>query len=213
MKKSRTAWIALVMSAVASVLTFSRSTYLGCFGSGVIYAVIQKKWVWLCIGVVASGALIAVTTSDNQSYSILRRETALARIGSWEDGVRLIQHAGVFGYGFDMLRSVNEPGFGEKNDHTISHATAGIDNSVLFIIATTGIPGIMAFIWMIFSIYVVALRNMRLRPWLLLYMSAVLIHSFFVHSLFTPWITAGIVLLYQDSNSDQAIIHTNTKKP
>ena len=100
----------------------------------------------------------------------------------------------VFGYGFNLLRTIQEPGLSTKEPFQISHASGGVDNSFLFVLVTSGIVGGICFIRFCISLWNMGKKlaetkkERRLGMIFLISLVAIAAHSMFVNSFFYPWI-------------------------
>jgi O-antigen ligase len=114
--------------------------------------------------------------------------------------IELVKQKPIFGYGFNLLRSIQESGV-VGGDTQRSHAGAGVDNSFLFVLVTTGIIGGTAWIYLLVSMGKMGIylmrnkRNEMLGEVHILSLSAICIHSLFVNSLFYPWIMIWMWIL------------------
>ena len=95
--------------------------------------------------------------------------------------------------GFNSYRyAQRDYGFLEK-DWQENHAGAGADSSLLFVLATTGLIGLMAYSWLWLGIYKLALKAKSAV--FLASLTALCAHSFFLNSLFYAWIMAWLWML------------------
>lgn len=174
----------------ALILTLSRSTYLAAIGSGVGYMLFGKTWKPL-FALLACVAIVLFAPIPNREITpILRWETGQARITNWQENILMVGKAPVFGVGFNLL------GSDRVNTYTPlpSHARAGVDNSFLFVLRTTGIVGAAAYIYLLVAMVrlgEVLCRQKKLivlGQTYLLSLLAIFIHSMFINSFFYPWI-------------------------
>jgi len=180
---------AIVLSALT--LTLSRSSYVSFIGIVFLYAWWKKSWKILIGIVVFIGILFWLPLPQKNVTPILRLETSVSRMTNWAQSVELIKKAPVFGHGFNLLRSIQEPGYGKKDTENISHASAGVDNSFLFVLATTGLVGAVAWGYLLFSMWKLGRKNIVY----VLSLVAIGIHSLFVNSMFYPWIMIWMWIL------------------
>ena len=95
------------------------------------------------------------------------------RFDNYREGIGLWQKSPIFGLGFNALRYY-------RND-PISHSAGGLDSSLLFVLATTGVVGLLA--------YLNLLRWLWQKSLLLcVSLAALLVHSLFVNSLFYAFV-------------------------
>jgi len=195
--------IGLIGIFVAFLLTFSRSSYLAAVVAIIVYAVCmkQKKFliglIFLCLGIVFIPAI------GGESTTVFRQVTAFARITNWQEGMQLFMKSPFFGYGFNMVRALphNAPTLAVG---TIARSTSGFDNSIVFVLVTTGLFGCITFLYMGSRLFLVGLSLLKKRLYApgsvyISTLAGLLIHSMFLNTLFYPqimilfWIMTGAV--------------------
>jgi len=97
--------------------------------------------------------------------------------------MKIIQDHPVFGVGFNAYRYA-QLNYGFRNDKAerISHADSGVDNSMLFVLATTGVVGFLFYLFM--WIRILKTANVLIIASVI----GVVIDSLFVNSLFYTYI-------------------------
>lgn len=237
-KKLELIFIMMIFS-VALVLTYSRSAYLAA-GLGILTIGLLKSRKLLIIAIILGLAAFSVLPRAQERANDLIHSaqsllfntaenpdpTARLRIKSWDQTLLLILKKPWFGSGYNTLRSVKvQEGFVENTE---VHSASGSDSSILTILATTGILGLVPFLWLYWSILATAFKTWRKKTMaiqqskinesfsgrgyglgLLAGMIGLVGHSFFVNSLLFPhimifiWILAGIL--------NWAYVHENCK--
>jgi len=81
-----------------------------------------------------------------------------------------------------------EKGYLNSSNWQTNHAGAGADNSYLFVLATSGTIGLIAFGYLMFSF----------SPWWL--MAPIMVHSLFNNAWFYPWV---IILAFVVTSLDK----------
>jgi hypothetical protein len=175
-KNSRWIIAGQTVTVLALLLTYSRSSFLALGAAVVVWAVIEKRWKLFIVLAVFVG-LVLILPHGN-TLSLLRADSTLARVGNWGEGVTLVMKAPVFGYGFDTLR------YARPSANEISKSAAGLDSSILFILATTGLVGCAAYA----NLVIAMIRAGRHATFYIASVAALLVHSLFVNSLFYPWV-------------------------
>lgn len=197
--------IGQLLSFAALLLTYSRSGYVALFIGLLVYAVCMRKLKILVIGFMLFAALLFVLPkSDGEGVNLLRTASTFARVGNWQRGFLLIKESPVFGFGFNTLRFVQErKNFIDTKSTVPSKAGAGLDDSFQFVWVTTGIIGLLSYLWIVFCIgklFVRLLNNRASRVLGVVGLSgllATIVHSQFINSLFYPqilmwwWIMSG----------------------
>lgn len=191
----------------AIILTFSRSSYLGAAAVLVVIGVLKSPKVlasflvlfivfFLLIGQVRARVVGAVTLD----------QTSKARIESWQRAIVITRNQPLLGVGFNTYRFAQaKAGFFSFDNPEGGHSGAGSDSSLLLILATTGIIGLAAYIFLLLKIIARTAKNAKVSALHLGALSAsigLLVHSQFVNSLLFPqimlpfWFIVGLVTVH-----------------
>ncbi|HLC99524.1 MAG TPA: O-antigen ligase family protein [Patescibacteria group bacterium] len=201
---SLTRLMALSILIAALLLTFSRSSYvafvLGFFV--IILLTIRRSWWMLIFGVaVLVVSFLSSPRIQERVEGIFTIDvTAQKRIESWSSIIFLASEHPLLGVGYNTLRYaqfeeglITDPG---------EHSAGGSDSSLLTILATTGIVGLLAFVWL--SVSAVALSwkvfvakhadefSRGLGLGMIGGLAVLFAHSQFVNSLLYPHILAMV---------------------
>jgi len=153
-------------------LTFSRASYL-VFVVGLVYILVTHKKIKLFFLLILLGIIIYVIPKPfGEGVNLLRTFSIYSRLGSWQQGGALFLDKPLLGWGYNTLRGTDNSRF-------------QIDNSYLFLLATTGLFGIIAFI----NLFLHIIKNTTNES-LKILAFAILFHSLFNNSLFYIWISA-----------------------
>ncbi len=155
-----------LIAFVALLLTYSRGSWLAFIAGITAYAVLRRKKILMAGIAVFIAIVVVLPKTAGSTLDILRTDSALARVANWHEGLALWQEKPLFGYGFNTVRSVI--GF-------------GLDSSMIFVAATTGVIGLAAFGFLLWSLA-------RSGGEMAVFITAILVDSFFVNSAFYPWI-------------------------
>ena len=185
------------LTFAAFLLTYSRSSYTAFIGSALVASLIKKNWRYLggAVVVLALGILL-LPKRDSVGTKLQRNETVWARVESYKRAALVYWDNPILGVGFNSYRYEQLQRGWLKNENFASHSGAGVDSSILFLLATTGSAGGIAFLWFVFSLakYFKQTGNFMAQVSL----AGVLIHSLFVNSLFLPsamvWLAVLTVL-------------------
>lgn len=181
-----------VITLIALALTSSRSSFLA-LGAGVItYCLLNKQWIWILGLAVLIGVYVVIPKPTMEAFRLDRTISAFARVENWQKSILLFQKEPIFGTGFGNKRRI------QSSVHVVedipNNAGSGIDSSLLFVLATTGIMGFFCFLYVIKNIIALiwdALRknsSYTLGTVVLVCMIALLVHSVFTNSWFYPWV-------------------------
>lgn len=179
-------------------LTYSRSSYLAyLIGMGVIAFTKRTPRFFLIILLLgALTLLILPRQSGGEGIRLERTSTAQARIGSWENALVISRDHPLIGVGFNAFRYAQRDYGFLKERWQESNAGAGADSSLLFVLATTGIFGFGVYLKLIWHISQIGEKDKVI----LASLAALFVHSWFLNSLFYPWIMAWMwILLAKES--------------
>ncbi|MBI2430723.1 MAG: O-antigen ligase family protein [Candidatus Levybacteria bacterium] len=181
-----------VLTFCAILLTFSRGAFIMFFVSMGVF-LMQIKKARLLFGIaVLSIIFLGLVSRFNQSEgtNLFRTTSNLARIESVNRAITIFLDNPIFGVGFNNYRYAKlRYGFTSKSKYE-DHAGAGTDNSFLFVLATTGIIGFSAYVYLWYSI-VRNLRNIVITSSLV----GLFVNALFINSLFYPFIMAWVWIL------------------
>jgi O-antigen ligase len=183
---------------VALILTFSRSAWL-MFGVVVlVYGVLKAHFLVLLSFLLFFSAYYAVPRIQTRLSGIADpADSAHFRLISWGNTLEIIKDNPVFGVGFNAYRyAQKEYGFLDQ-DTVHDHAGAGSDSSLLFVVATTGIVGLISYLWGFGGSVLLAFKQSKSTAILLLALTFSLLgNSQFINSLFYPQIMFLVFSLY-----------------
>ena len=175
-------------------LTYSRTGFIALFAASAFYSRTIKSWRFMLITsiVLISTLLILPRAPGGEGVKLERTSSIKARLINWQNSASIFVKNPVLGVGFNTYRyAQKQAGFLDPSKWLKSHAGAGADSSLLFIAATTGIIGLIFFIRYLNSIWKISSGNLCLRASLV----ALFFHSFFLNSLFYPFVLIWISLL------------------
>ncbi|MDP3888791.1 MAG: O-antigen ligase family protein [bacterium] len=185
-------WL-IIYSALA--LTYSRASYLAyLLGMGTIAYFKKSPKFFVCIFAFLIVTILLLPRPGGEGVKLERESTIKYRIINWGQSLTIARDHPVFGVGFNAYRySQRDYGFLDFANWRSSHAGGGADSSLLFVLATTGIFGLLAYLWLWWKIIITSLK--RKDALILATVSALLIHSLFDNSLFYPWVMGWIWIL------------------
>jgi O-antigen ligase len=176
-------------------LTFSRGSYLAFFSSFFLYALIYlRKYLILSLILLFLAYNfnprfnLRINNALNSAYSLVVKTektldpTSYLRLKSWEVGINLFKKHPFLGVGYNNLPYLQKT---EWTFLTDSHASSGIDSSLLTVLASSGIFGLFFYLWIFFGI----IKNLiqKTNPFkigIIFGIFCLFIHSIFVNTLF-----------------------------
>jgi len=175
-------------------LTFSRLTYLALFLGVSYFSLAKKKFQFLSLVFLLLAIVLVAPKPGGEGVNLLRTNSLDAKLKNYGQALTIIKKNFWLGVGFNAYRfAQRDHSFLSPKDWQNSNAGAGTDDSFLFVLATTGIFGLSAFLWLWIKIMTYAAAK---SPFLLLPSGIVILtSSFFVNCLFYPWVVFWLWLL------------------
>lgn len=175
------------VAGVALLLTYSRSSYLALLGGTGVAIIVLKRWkegVFLVLLFLL--VVVYIPKPGGDTLSLDRYDSTVSRMQNWRQTITRIRERPVFGYGFNVVPFLA----GEEASDLPGRRGAGIDSSILFVGVTTGLVGLLSYVWLLGEQVRLTLRSKdgALKALVLSSYGAVLVHSLFVNSLFYPWV-------------------------
>lgn len=180
-----------ILIFLALLLTFSRSSYLMFFISTLTLGILQKSKKIILTSIVLSAMLLGgfhiYTLTVSEPRNIDRTKSATFRINTWQQGLTIFQQSPILGVGYNNYRYALKEYNLAGDDFLSSHGSTSNDSSLLFVLATTGVVGLLSFLTFLYFIA----KNNEITSALIL---GVFTHSIFNNSLFYPPILLSILL-------------------
>ncbi|MEK9176441.1 MAG: O-antigen ligase family protein [Patescibacteria group bacterium] len=196
--------IILVLSFISIILTYSRGALLMLGVSTLTYCVLLKKYKLLGVFI---GIMIVIFIALSPGFylentNLLRMASVGQRIETSKDALNIYSKNPVFGVGFNNLRYAREKyGFHDTSKVGPSHSAAGADNSFVFVLVTTGIPGLIIYILLLYKTFKLGFNNLKKNKFALILvvsLAGLAVNSLTINSLFYGfvmiwvWILAGL---------------------
>ncbi len=198
--------VSLPVFFVAILLTFSRSTYLS-LSIGMLYVCFMQSRKLLVIMVLV-GSIIFLSSNKLQnrindaviSFRAVFTEktlsldpTAKLRVESWQHGLEIWGDSPILGVGYNTLRYENlKRGYAEYD----KHSSGGFDSSLLTVLATTGLLGLIFYVWFFYRVLVVSIKTQSKHAiGVIASIICLMVHSLFVNSLLFPLILVPFMVL------------------
>lgn len=172
----RSPWIWVLLAAV--FLTFSRSSWGMLALAILVYGVFKYRWLLVLSLLVAFSTYFFVPRVQTRLSGVTDpADSATLRLVSWGNAWEICRDNLVLGVGFNTYRYVQRDYGFLTPDSVDIHSGAGADSSLLFVLATTGIFGLVMFV-----LGFTYMRGVMLSA----VFAGLLLHSQFVNSLFYP---------------------------
>ena len=188
-KKTIKMFVAIVFLGLALALTYSRAGYLALLiGSFVL--LLRRGYLKYFVLLLILFILIVINLPrpPSEGVQLERTKSVVARLTNYRETLAIVQKSPIFGVGFNNLCAARQKFI--KRENPLSHSCSGSDSSVLFILSTVGIVGLILIIhWFLRSIYL--FRNSILFVSLT---SSLIVSSLFANTFFYPWLMGFMAL-------------------
>lgn len=181
---------------IALALTYSRASYLLYLAGIFVLSIFRKKYLFL-IAVIFIGfiTILILPRPGGEGVRLERESTIIFRIINWQQSIAIAKDHLLFGVGFNAYRYTQRDfGFLPFANWEANHAGGGADSSLLFTLATTGIFGLLTFLWIWVKAILLSIKQQKIVVIAVIF--GLLVHSFFVNSLFYPWIMAWFWVIF-----------------
>jgi O-antigen ligase len=192
-KKKKWPSAALILFFLVSLaFSYSRAGYLAILASG-LYIFWKfanlKNFIFLTAGFLL--LLYFLPRPAGVGVKLERVFSISTRLQNYQQTTLIWSKSPLFGIGYNNLCLARQKYFASE---PASHACSGSDNSILMLLATTGIVGLMIFVNLLVAFWRVVGKSrfsLAFRTSAL----AILVHSQFTNSLFYPWVLGFLAIL------------------
>ena len=190
-------WVVWGIVYLALALTYSRASWLAFFVGMSFLSFYKKSWkLFLFIIGLLFLTWFLIPQPVGEGGKLTRTYTIQSRFENYQQAVKIIKERPILGVGFNTLRYYQKKqGFLTEENWQTNQAGAGLDNSWLFVLATTGVLGFVSYLWLGWKA-LGRFKNILVVSSLVV----VFIHSFFLNSLFYPWVMAWLWLLSTENS-------------
>lgn len=177
--------ILLTLTLISIFLTFSRSAVIALITGTTVFLILEnrKKFIIALFTILVFVFIISSKYFYIENINPFRVVSTQARIETTSNALSIIRDHPILGIGFNAYRYVQiQYGFRKADGGLKSHADAGVDNSLLFVLATSGIVGFSIYVLLLYRI----LSRYKKNSLVVASLSGIIINSMFVNSLFYP---------------------------
>lgn len=189
----KTSKILLGLTLIALVLTFSRASYLSLF-SGLAFLFVSSTKIrktFIPLSILFLSLVLLAPKPFGEGVNLFRTFSISSRLHNYQQGIKLSLKNPFTGLGFNTLSTHQS-----VDTNTISRASAGLDSSFLFVLSTTGVLGLSAYLCLLRSLF-----RLTSHSFLQAGLVSLIIHSFFNNTLF--YIPILILLLLSFSFTER----------
>ncbi len=171
-----------LLTLIAIFLTYSRSALLMLMTGSFVFLFLntRRSFAILIVVVFLLATTLLPKAYKTEGTNLFRIASSQARLDSAKQAIEIFKEDPIFGVGFNSYRYAKHRHGFTFGIWEESHADAGTDNSFLFLLATVGITGFIAYFYMWFKILKINIRSKLL----IASIAALFVDSLFVNSLF-----------------------------
>lgn len=181
----------VILLVICVYLTYSRSSYLALGFGMIVYGLLKKQFTVLGLLFALIAIIVYVPRPGGDTLRLWREDSTYSRFSNWKESSELFLKSPVIGHGFNTLRLIQTPAYTGGMVYT-SHAAGGVDSSILFLLVTSGVLGLLAYVYLLYRAGrftdPAKKEQLQIKQLYIVSISAVCMHSFFVNSLFYPWV-------------------------
>lgn len=191
--------ILMFLDFLAVYLTYSRTALLALILGTltIFYFKTKRRYLILIVMLLLLFVFVVPRAFKTEGTNLFRTVSVDERIKSAQIAISIFENNPVFGVGFDSYRYYqNRRGFISGSQWEVSHAGSGTDNSYLLILATTGIIGFIAYVYLLYKMFLLgklAEKNTKL----MLFSSLIVfcVGALFVNALFYTFLIEWVWIL------------------
>jgi O-antigen ligase len=178
-----------IASLIAVYLTYSRSALLMLISGVVTYLIIRKQKKLILVAMIGLIAIIFIVPKSftTEGTNLLRFASSNERISSLQTGIKIFQKSPILGVGFNAYRYAQYKIGMNGNYWQVTHSGGGTDNGFLFVLTTTGVVGLVAFVYLLLNIFSLAKKNFKNNIFAVMLFSGLvglILNGLFINSLF-----------------------------
>lgn len=186
---------------LALLTTFSRGSYLMFAISFIVMSTLKRSLILSILTILLSLGLFLGYSGYKkgvaQPRNINKAQSAQFRLHSWERGLVVFANSPVLGVGYNAYRYALREYRLAPNELLSSKGGSSNDSSLLQVLSTTGLIGLISFLLFLISLIWSEEKNiLHKSEWIILVsaMLGLIVHSFFANSLFYPFLLLWIIL-------------------
>ena len=175
---------------ITLAFTYSRSSYLAATVGAGYWAFRSGRFLkYFIAATVLTLTLFLLPRPGGVGVELERLFSIRERIANWQSAMSIVKNKPFLGVGFNTLRFNFRNSQYLREDWLTSHSAAGIDNSFLFVAASSGLLGLAVYLAFLTALF------LRLDATGKSLMIAAAVHSLFLNSLFFTYFLVWFYLL------------------
>jgi len=186
-QKTKISLLLFFLSYISLSFTYSRSSLLSFILLGLLLAKhFHKKIIFLVFFTLAITSVFLLPHNFGEGTYLARTSSIKAKIINYQEAFHFIKE-NPLGVGYNYLAYKRS----KNGIDLLSHSAFGFDSSLLTVFSTTGLPGLILFLWGL-KTWSSKLKKEKVAYFALL---TLIFHSLFANSLLYPWTILFIAFL------------------
>jgi hypothetical protein len=191
-EKKKLPLFSFMFLTVCLLLTYSRASFVAfLLGIGILFLKTRQKLVLSIAGLFILSMLF-LPRPEGYGVRLERTHSIVSRLQNYSETASIFQKSPIFGIGFNNMCIARQVFLGGES--LDSHACSGADSSILLILSTLGVLGLILTVFVAKEILSGLTPNYFSYGFLACSLALVL-HSQFVNSLFYPWVMGYVGIL------------------
>ncbi len=194
----------ILVYSIMGMLTYSRGFYVAMLLTLTVYLVSRKKYFYiLLLTVIFFLSLMILPKKFGEGVNLLRTFSVDSRFQDDKVAISIWQRKPLLGIGYNRIRYEKERlGLLEKENEDVTHSGASFPSSFLIVLVTSGIVGLLAFIFALLKLA----KNSELAKLLIIFTAVfsltdnILLHPFVLFLLFTLLLSGRKAFNYRSNN-------------
>lgn len=174
-----------------TLLTYSRAGFLALLFSMIFILIKTRQKILMLFIAIFLIAIPLLPKAPSEGTNLLRTYSVNQKFINLNESIYLIKKSPIYGLGFNNLCAAKIK-FGLESNPS-SHTCSGLDNSILFILATTGIIGLISFTNLILNI--IRTTKIDMQSTVFTSLVAVFIHGMFTNTFFYSFVMGWLAIV------------------
>lgn len=198
--KDKKYWLIGFLFLLTIGLTFSRISYLSLLaGLSFVFFVDRKKRLYLFAGLALLLVVFFIPKPGGEGVNLYRLSSFIAREDAYKQSFKIAADHFWTGVGYNAFRyAQRDYGFISEKNWGTTNAGGGTDNSFLFVLATTGIFGLLTYLYFWLRCLFWSFKmSLKTESSLILFVSLIslTVGALVINCLFYPWIMGWLMIL------------------
>ena len=194
LERKRKLYLALIIFfLLTTAFTYARAGYLAIMAGTLAVTFIKRELKTAAVLILMLLAILMFLPGGaSEGVQLARTKSIFARFGNYSEAITIFKQSPLFGVGYNNFCLARRVYL--KDSEFPSHSCSGSDSSLLLVLATTGVLGLMSFGKMVLEIFRRTSKNIYGTAFTAVAV-ALAVHGAFANSYFYPWVLGFLAIL------------------